>query len=176
MPSPREGGEKVPEGRMRGFAALTQESLNAIQDCCQKHILSCMSLFMPRPWRDAHTDRARALRQSSTDAERHLWNALRNRKLGGLKFRRQHAIGNYIADFVCLERRLIVELDGGQHADATAYDAARSAWLATQGFRVVRLWNTEFFEDLERAKGAIWAALHEDLPSPHEDAGLSGGT
>ena len=123
---------------------------------------------MPGPRRDVHTDRARALRHSSTDAERRLWSVLRNRKLGGIKFRRQYAIGNYIADFVCLERRLVVELDGGQHADATAYDSARSAWLATQGFRVLRLWNTEFFEDIEHAKDTIWAALEETQPSPRE--------
>ncbi|HKU95687.1 MAG TPA: endonuclease domain-containing protein [Vineibacter sp.] len=116
---------------------------------------------MPRPWRDAHTDRARALRQTSTDAERRLWNLLRGRRLGGFKFRRQYAIGNYIADFVCVERRLIVELDGGQHAEADtiAYDATRNLWFEQHGYRVLRLWNAEFLMNVEDATEAIWVSL-----------------
>ena len=116
---------------------------------------------MPRPWRDAHTDRARLLRQSGTDAERRLWGILRNRRLGGVKFRRQYAFGNYIADFVCIERHLIVELDGSQHADAVDYDTARSVWFAANSYRVLRLWNNEVLGNIEHAKDAIWAVLQD---------------
>jgi very-short-patch-repair endonuclease len=124
---------------------------------------------MPRPWRDVHTDRTRHLRGESTDAEQRLWGMLRNRRLGGFKFRRQCALGNYIADFVCIERRLVVELDGSQHVDAVAYDAQRSAWLLKNGYRVLRLWNGNFLRDSESAREAIWAALHdESSPSPRE--------
>jgi very-short-patch-repair endonuclease len=86
---------------------------------------------------------------------------LRNRRLGGFKFRRQYALGNYIADFVCIERRLVVELDGSQHTDAVAYDAQRSAWLLENGYRVLRLWNSDFRRESESAREAIWAALHD---------------
>ncbi len=92
---------------------------------------------------------------------------LRGRRLGGFKFRRQYAIGSYVADFVCVERRLIVELDGGQHADADiiAYDAARTLWLERNGYRVLRLWNTEFLSNVNDATEAIWIALQAP-PSP----------
>ncbi|MBL8513144.1 MAG: endonuclease domain-containing protein, partial [Betaproteobacteria bacterium] len=85
--------------------------------------------------------RARELRSNSTDAERHLWQQLRGKQVEGFRFRRQRPIGTYIADFVCLEARLIIELDGGQHAEQTAYDAARDAFLCSEGFQVIRFWN-----------------------------------
>ena len=86
---------------------------------------------------------ARELRSRSTDAERLLWSRLRAHRLFGLKFRRQQPIGRYTVDFACMDRRVIVELDGGQHADETAYDSARDAWLREQGFIVMRFWNTD---------------------------------
>jgi very-short-patch-repair endonuclease len=92
--------------------------------------------------------RARQLRTESTDAERRLWYHLRSRRLLGLKFRRQHPMGRYIADFVCLEKRLVVEIDGGQHADSKAYDRRRDAWLEGAGFRVLRFWNHEVMSQL----------------------------
>jgi very-short-patch-repair endonuclease len=88
-------------------------------------------------------DFARALRRDATDAERRLWRLLRQRRLLGLRFRRQHPLGPYIVDFVCLERRLVVELDGGQHVEAAGRDARRDAWLRSQGFRVMRVWNDD---------------------------------
>jgi very-short-patch-repair endonuclease len=84
--------------------------------------------------------RARAMRHEPTEAEQVMWRLLRSRRFEGLKFRRQVPIGRYIADFVCLSPRLIIECDGGQHAD-NAYDAARDAWFEVQGFRVMRFWN-----------------------------------
>jgi very-short-patch-repair endonuclease len=93
-------------------------------------------------------DIARKLRRNMTDAERKLWSILRNRKLTHMKFRRQVPIGPYVADFLCYEARLIVEADGGQHADA-AHDAERDAWPASQGFHVLRFWNSDIFGNPE---------------------------
>ena|SRR5208337_1453950 len=88
------------------------------------------------------TIRARQLRREMTEAERLLWFLLLSRRLSGCKFRRQHPIGSYIADFVCLHHRLIVEADGGQHADTRLpADEYRTRWLTEQGWRVVRFWN-----------------------------------
>lgn len=91
------------------------------------------------------------LRTNSTEAEKRLWQALRNRQLAGYKFRRQHLIPPYIVDFVCLEHRLIIELDGGQHAEAQEYDAARTITLEKLGYQVLRFWNNEFLEDTQAA-------------------------
>ena len=84
---------------------------------------------------------ARTLRKKSTDAERLLWKHLRMRQLGAYKFRRQQPIGAYIVDFVCLEKRLIIELDGGRHTEQVEYDEKRSSWLRERGYRVLRYWN-----------------------------------
>jgi very-short-patch-repair endonuclease len=87
-------------------------------------------------------DAARALRGSETDAERTMWRLLRDRRLGGVKFRRQVPIGPYVADFAAIEHRLVVELDGGQHADS-ASDVRRAAFLAAEDWRVLRFWNND---------------------------------
>src|SRR3954451_17275059 len=87
-------------------------------------------------------DAARALRRNETDAERTMWHLLRDRRLGGIKFRRQMTIGRYVADFAAIEHRLVIELDGGQHADS-ASDMRRDAFLATEGWRVLRFWNND---------------------------------
>ena len=86
---------------------------------------------------------ARQLRRNQTDAEKFLWSKLRNRQLSGYKFKRQVPVGTYIADFLCQEAMLIVELDGGQHAGQQDYDQRRTHWLESQGFRVLRLWNND---------------------------------
>jgi very-short-patch-repair endonuclease len=88
------------------------------------------------------TRRARALRRHDTDAEAHLWNAVRGRRLGGWSWRRQEPFGPYILDFLCRDAGLVVELDGGQHADHVPYDARRTAYLERCGLRVLRFWNT----------------------------------
>jgi len=105
--------------------------------------------------------RARNLRRNETDAERILWRALRNRQLGDAKFRRQVRIGPFIADFACFERRLVVELDGGQHADAEHYDDGRVKSIQRQGYRVLRFWNNEVLENLPGLLEAIKMALGE---------------
>ncbi|MBL8831188.1 MAG: endonuclease domain-containing protein [Rhodospirillales bacterium] len=107
-------------------------------------------------------DFARRMRRDPTQAERQLWYILRSRRLAGFKFRRQVPVGTYIADFLCFETRLIVEADGGQHVDA-ASDAIRTAWLATNGFRVLRFWNAEILGNPTGVGDAILAALD---PSP----------
>ena len=103
--------------------------------------------------------RARALRNNPTDAERFLWRQLRFWQLDGHKFRRQQPLGKYIVDFVCLERRLIIELDGGQHAEHGEYDAERDAWLRDQGFSVLRFWNDEVLKNIESVKERIYEKL-----------------
>lgn len=88
-------------------------------------------------------DHARGLRQTQTEAEALLWRHLRGRQLQGFKFRRQHPLGPFVLDFVCVDAGLVIELDGGQHVDAQAYDARRTAFLEQQGLRVIRFWNHE---------------------------------
>lgn len=95
------------------------------------------------------TQAARALRRDSTDAERLLWQHLKARQFDGLKFRRQEQIGRFIADFVCFEKGLIVEADGGQHAHEAEKDQERTAWLNAQGFTVLRFWNHEILTNIE---------------------------
>jgi len=104
---------------------------------------------MARPTTDR--DAARQLRSEQTDAERVLWNVLRNRQVLNLKFRRQHPIGNYIADFCCIEKGLIIELDGSQHVERVAQDEERTRWLNSQGFQVLRFWNDEVTSNPEGA-------------------------
>ena len=108
------------------------------------------------------TDRARRLRRDSTDAEQLLWRHLRNRAAIGAKFRRQHPIGPYVVDFVCLERRLIIEIDGGQHATIAEQDTRRTDWLESEGYRALRFWNNEVLEQTEAVVVTIRAALRAD--------------
>ncbi len=84
-----------------------------------------------------------------TIAERKLWQALRDKQLNGHRFRRQHPIGKYIADFACIERKVVIELDGGQHQDHVAYDERRTAFLQENGWRVPRFWNNDALNNLE---------------------------
>ncbi|MBC2712699.1 MAG: endonuclease domain-containing protein [Desulfosarcina sp.] len=94
-------------------------------------------------------NKARQLRKAQTDAERRLWQLLRNRSIAGCKFRRQHPIGPYICDFACLDRQLVIEVDGGQHADQVEKDNTRTAYLESKGFTVMRFWNHEVLKETE---------------------------
>jgi len=96
-----------------------------------------------------------------TDTERFAWARLRSRRLAGYKFRRQMPIGPYIVDFVCLERRLIIELDGGQHVEQEDYDTKRTLWLQSQGFEVLRFWDHEVLRDWDAVEDVIWRRLQE---------------
>ncbi|HEV7491849.1 MAG TPA: endonuclease domain-containing protein [Rhodanobacteraceae bacterium] len=109
---------------------------------------------------------ARALRTNSSDAERCLWRFVRNRQLGGYRFRRQMPMGHYIVDFVCLRARLVVELDGGQHADRQLEDLERTRHLARAGFRVLRFWNNEMLRETEAVLESILGALRQACPHP----------
>ncbi|MGH7775068.1 MAG: endonuclease domain-containing protein [Candidatus Binatia bacterium] len=104
-------------------------------------------------------NRARQLRNNPTDAERFLWEHLRLRQIGGYKFRRQQPLGSYIVDFVCLEKRLVIEIDGGQHIEQVAYDTQRSAWIEAQGFSVLRFWDHEVLREIGAVMEVIWKAL-----------------
>jgi very-short-patch-repair endonuclease len=111
------------------------------------------------------TVRARALRARMTDAERKLWFALRDRRFANFKFRRQVPVGPFIADFICYAARLIIEVDGGQHADSST-DARRDAWFAANDFLVLRFWNNDVLSNLEGVLTSIIAALERRTPHP----------
>ena len=107
---------------------------------------------------DERTRRARDLRQNMTDAERRLWRKLRGNSLG-VRFRRQVPIGPFIVDFACYERRLVIEIDGGQHLE-NARDEARDAWLRERGFRVLRFWNHDVLKNLDGVLQVIAAKVN----------------
>jgi len=113
---------------------------------------------------DRGTAKARQLRKDGTTAENRLWYHLRNRQLAGLKFLRQTPIGPYVADFVCRELALVIELDGGQH-DRRAADDIRTRELNRQGYSVLRFWNSEVFSNRQAVLEAI-ASVAQGAPSP----------
>jgi very-short-patch-repair endonuclease len=130
----------------------------------------------PRRMRGAKvtkTLRARRLRRDATRAEQRLWQYLRSRSLAGFKFVRQRPIGPYVVDFVCREKRLVIEVDGGQHAENSA-DAVRDRWLAAHRYRVLRFWNNEVLENIEGVWDTIFAAASAATP-PHPDPLPAGG-
>lgn len=119
---------------------------------------------------------ARSLRSASTDAERSLWFRLRAGRLLGAKFRRQHPVGPYVADFACIEAGLIVELDGSQHLDPlqARRDAERSRYLASRGYSVLRFWNNDVLRRMDAVVERIVRALSPALspgPSPARGRG-----
>jgi len=112
------------------------------------------------------TDMARMLRKRSTNAEKILWQHLRGRQLERYKFRRQQPLGPYIVDFVNFEKRIVIELDGGQHAIKKDSDKNRDAWLKAEGFKVLRFWNNDIFENLEGILEVIRKRLLSPSPDP----------
>jgi very-short-patch-repair endonuclease len=109
---------------------------------------------------------AKRLRTNQTDAESKFWYKVRVHRLAGYKFKRQYPIGPYIADFVCLEEKLIVELDGGQHATRQKYDRERDAFLMAKGFRVLRIWNNDLLTNSEGVMETVLRELRGVAPSP----------
>jgi very-short-patch-repair endonuclease len=107
------------------------------------------------------TAKARSLRKNQTDVEKLLWQQLRNRRLCNYKFRRQFSIAPYIVDFVCIELKLIIELDGGQHAHQAQYDDQRTLFLEQRGFKVLRFWNNEVIDNMEGVLESIRLAIHK---------------
>lgn len=110
------------------------------------------------------TNFARQLRQHQTDTEQKIWQVLRNRQFLNLKFRRQHRIGPYIVDFCCLEKKLVIEIDGGQHAEQKNKDILRTSYLNQAGFSVVRFWDHEVLKNVNAVKEEILRNVN--LPSP----------
>jgi very-short-patch-repair endonuclease len=118
------------------------------------------------------------MRGTQTPAELRLWQLLRAKRLAGFKFKRQLPIDHYIVDFVCLRRRLIVEADGGQHSESTE-DARRNAYLQAQGFRILRFWNNDIFNNEDGVLTRILEALERPLsptPLPQRGEGLFGAS
>lgn len=115
-------------------------------------------------------ENAKALRSNQTEAEQRLWYHLRAHRFMGLKFKRQKPIGRYILDFVCLEHRLIIEVDGGQHAEQVIEDQHRDAWLRSQGYTVLRFWNHDVTQQLEGVLEQIRCTLSPS-PSPARGRG-----
>nr|WP_314900209.1 DUF559 domain-containing protein [uncultured Deefgea sp.] len=105
------------------------------------------------------TQFARELRHKATEAEKLLWHRLRADQVGH-KFRRQFSLDHYIVDFICLEARLVIELDGGQHMELQDEDAVRDRYLSEQGFKVLRYWNHQILTEIDAVLADIWQHLH----------------
>jgi very-short-patch-repair endonuclease len=122
---------------------------------------------MPRPKRSnpKTMHNAGKLRKNPTSAERKLWSKIRDDQLG-VNFRRQHAVGNYIPDFVCIEKKLIVELDGSQHLEQQEHDEERTEYFESLGYRVIRFWNRDVMKDMDNV---ILAILHAVKSNLHHD-------
>ena len=110
--------------------------------------------------------KARSLRSGMTDAEKLLWQHLRNRQLQGCKFRRQHPVGPYIVDFICLDKMLVIELDGGQHAMTIDYDKKRTRYLEANGYTVMRFWNNEILQHQDSVLTLVLNEITSTSPSP----------
>jgi very-short-patch-repair endonuclease len=125
-----------------------------------------------RPVAAGGFDHARRLRRDATEAEKALWQRLRSRGFEGLKFRRQVPFGRYIADFFCEELQLVIELDGGQHADSEK-DVVRTRYLESQGLRVLRFWNNDVLGNMEGVLEYLRTSIAEarNHPSPSGEGG-----
>jgi very-short-patch-repair endonuclease len=115
--------------------------------------------------RKGATERARRLRRDETDAERRLWYWLSGRELCGFKFVRQIPLGPYVVDFLCRSKRLVIEIDGEQHADSVG-DVRRTAWLNRHGYSVLRFWNHEVLRERDSVLDAVLAVLSGDIAAP----------
>jgi len=122
-----------------------------------------------------NTELGRKLRHDGTPAERVLWQQIRDRQIDGTKFRRQQPIEDYIVDFVCFKRKLIIEVDGGQHNDESISleDETRTEWLISRGYRVIRFWNNDVLGNLDGVIVRIHEALNEP-PSPFRSSPVEG--
>ena len=121
--------------------------------------------------KNRQTKLAREFRKEATDAERLLWIYLRARRLNNLKFRRQQPIGNYIVDFVCFEKKLIIEVDGGHHSANEERDLERTSWLKQKGYNVIRFWNNDV---LHNCRGVLEEILEQCEQTPSLNPSLKG--
>ena len=120
---------------------------------------------------------AKALRKDFTDTERLLWKYLRAKQMEGYKFRRQEAIGRYIVDFVCQQKRMVIEVDGGQHSTEKERDNERDKWLEGKGYKVLRFWNNEVLANTEGVLDIIRDCLnHPPLTPPLKGGEIMGGS
>ncbi|MEE9559100.1 MAG: endonuclease domain-containing protein [Candidatus Brocadiales bacterium] len=121
---------------------------------------------------------AKNLRKRPTDAERLLWKHLRSKRFEGLKFRRQHPIGNYVVDFACLEKQIVIEVDGGQHTIEKNKDEERDRWLEKEGYKVLRFWNNEVLTNVEGVSEVVKSNClsHPPLTPPLKGGGKEAGT
>jgi very-short-patch-repair endonuclease len=115
---------------------------------------------------------SRHLRNNMTDVERMLWAKIRGKQLQGFRFRRQHPLGVYIVDFICLELKLVIELDGSQHMQQQEYDMKRSQWLQKNSFTVMRFWNNDVLDNLDAVVQSIYNHLPPSQPSPLKGEGV----
>lgn len=114
----------------------------------------------PRRWADRSASaNARRLRREMTDAERLMWRRIRGKQIDGYRFRKQVPLGRFVADFACMTPRLVIEIDGGQHAERTAQDDDRTSWLESQGFVVLRFWNNEVTGNIDGVLQTIATSL-----------------
>jgi very-short-patch-repair endonuclease len=104
---------------------------------------------------------AKKLHRNMTPAEAKLWAQLRAHRMGNVHFRNQHAIGNYVVDFCAPRKKLIIELDGSQHLEQEEYDAERTAFFESKGYRILRFWNNDVMNDLDAVLKVIWSALSD---------------
>jgi very-short-patch-repair endonuclease len=121
--------------------------------------------MIQRRIKEKMTENARSLRSNMTDVERILWRVIRDRQLHGYRFRRQHSIGPYITDFVCIDKKCVIELDGGQHQNRIAYDEVRTLFLQKQGWQVLRFWNNDVLNHLDGVISTIVTTLTALPPS-----------
>jgi very-short-patch-repair endonuclease len=167
-PSPLEG-----EGARRADEGLPATSTDeaVLADLAQRDLTA--KGRAASEWRTPGTKRlrgfARRMRAAPTEAERRLWTLVRDRRLDAYKFRRQIPVGPYIIDLMCAEHHLIIELDGGQHADSER-DVVRDRWLAEQGYRTLRFWNTDLLGHPHSVLELILANLQQADPTPHPAA------
>ena len=108
-----------------------------------------------------HSKFKKSLRLSQTDVESTFWYHLKNRNFYGFKFRRQHQLQGFIVDFVCLQKKIIIELDGSQHCEQEKYDAIRTQKLEADGYKVIRFWNNEIIENLDGVLEELHKILHQ---------------
>jgi very-short-patch-repair endonuclease len=130
-----------------------------------RRVVGAYNAVMPAKRTNPKTmHRAGELRREPTPAEKKLWAYLHGNKLNGVNFRRQHAIGNFVPDFVSIKKKLVIELDGSQHLEQEEYDVARTRYLESQGYKVIRFWNNDVMNNIEGILRAIEVALTDEAP------------
>lgn len=127
--------------------------------------MGVVRLIIKRRIKPETTVNARSLRSEMTNAERRMWQFLRGKQLDNFRFRRQHPVGKYIVDFACVEMKLVIELDGGQHQDQVDCDELRTKYLQSQGWRVLRFWNNDVLGNLDGVLSSVLDSLRSLPPS-----------